>query len=70
MSSNNKSWKISNLYTPKDTKDIKFTELADLASIHFKDQLEVEKSNECIVVSSGICDPIKFLSPKRSLSQL
>ena len=59
MSSNNKSWKLSNLYTPKYTKDIKFTELADLAPIHFKDQLEDEKSNESIVVPSGICDPIK-----------
>ena len=59
MSSNNKSWKLRNLYTPKYTKDIKFMELADLAPIHFKDQLEDEKSNECIVVPSGMCDPIK-----------
>ena len=59
MSSNNKSWKLSNLYTPKYKKDIKFTELADLAPIHFKDQLEDEKSNECIVIPSGICFLIK-----------
>ena len=59
MSSNNKSWKLSNLYIPKYTKKIKFTEPADLALLHFKDQLEDEKSNECIVAPSGICDPIK-----------
>ena len=59
MSPNNKSWKLSNLYTPKYSKDFKFTELADLPSIHCKSQQEEEKSSETVAVPWGICDSVK-----------
>ena len=61
MSPNNKSWKLSNLYTPKYSKDFKFTELADLPSIHCKSQQEEEKSSETVAVPWGICDSVKKL---------
>ena len=67
MSSNNKSWKLSNLYIPKYTKDLKFTELTDLASIHYKNQPEDEKYGESDVVPSGICDPVKNSHPYKKL---
>ena len=57
----------SNLFTPKYSKDFKFTELADLPSIHCKSQQEEEKSSETVAVTSGICDSVKNSQPYREL---
>ena len=48
------SWRLSNLYIPQYTSDIKFCELNDLAPDWINPQLEEEKYNENVLVPFGI----------------
>ena len=58
MSSRSGGWKLSNLYTPKYTRDIKFIELLDLEPITISIQSEEDKNSEIVITPSDICDSV------------
>ena len=53
------SRRLSNLFIPQYTSDIKFCELNDLAPDWINPQLEEEKYNENVLVPFGIWDAVK-----------